>query len=746
MRLRTACLSAILLVLGAAATARAQAPPLGGEFQVNTYTTADQDFPAVAVSRNGTFVIAWQSYAQDGSDLGVFAQRYDAAGAKDGPEMPVNVYTTAKQFSVAAGADAVGTFTIAWQTDGQDGYGFGIRARRIFNNGTLGSEFEVNTYTTGGQYTPDVGVAGDASFVIVWSTKSADKKGIFGQRFGGGGLPIGTEFQVNAGTGRAKLPSIAMAESGDFVVVWHEYLDGSGQGVSGQRFDSSGAKVGPVFPVNTYTTGDQNSARVAMGKRGDFVVVWTDYGGEDGDSLGVFGQRFNASGEKIGAEFQVNTNTQYAQYNASVGVQANGGFVVSWNDVAVPAFGAEGQRFDRTGAKVGTEFRINVATGGLHQDARVAAGPDTFVAAWAREPGDGANEGVLRARTNPIPQPLTADKHSSAGTTSDLNAVLEPGETARVEPAWKNVGANAISRTGTAVSFTGPGAAGLYHIDNASADYGSIPAGAAANCYDATPAHDCYRVTVDVPATRPATHWDATLQEDLSAGGSEIWKIHVADSFSDVPRSQPFYVRIESLLHYGITTGCSATAYCPGDLVHRDQMAIFIAKSIAGTGELVPTTGSVDGQGYDCSPGGHSLFGDVPPADVACKHVHYLARQNVTLGCNAGLYCPGQNVTRDAMASFIAKAVVAPKGGAGVPISDFDPVLNRSYDCDPGSPFVHFTDVPATNPFCKHIHYLWAHGIVSGCSATLYCPSGTVARDAMAKFIANAFNLTLYPP
>jgi hypothetical protein len=73
-------------------------------------------------------------------------------------------------------------------------------------------------------------------------------------------------------------------------------------------------------------------------------------------------------------------------------------------------------------------------------------------------------------------------------------------------------------------------------------------------------------------------------------------------------------------------------------------------------------------------------------------------------------------------------------------------VTGRSYSCNPASPNRHFTDVTVSNAFCKHIHYLWARGIVEGCSATQYCPSQTVARDAMAKFLANGFGLELYGP
>ena len=75
-----------------------------------------------------------------------------------------------------------------------------------------------------------------------------------------------------------------------------------------------------------------------------------------------------------------------------------------------------------------------------------------------------------------------------------------------------------------------------------------------------------------------------------------------------------------------------------------------------------------------------------------------------------------------------------------------DPGTGRSYSCSAGSASLHFTDVLVSNVFCRHIHYLWARGIVDGCTATAYCPGQAVTRDAMAKFIANAFGLKLYAP
>jgi hypothetical protein len=120
--------------------------------------------------------------------------------------------------------------------------------------------------------------------------------------------------------------------------------------------------------------------------------------------------------------------------------------------------------------------------------------------------------------------------------------------------------------------------------------------------------------------------------------------------------------------------------------------------------------------------------------------------QNVTLGCSATTFCPHAAISRSDMAIFVAKAIVAPGGGASVPQTYTDPTTALHYSCNPASPNVHFTDIRTSDPFCKHVHYLWAQNIVSGCTATTYCPTQGVTRDQMARFLVNAFDLLLYGP
>src|SRR5205823_14251241 len=48
-------------------------------------TFAAQALPALALDADGDAVVVWQSYRQDGSGYGIYAQRYDEPGDHTGP-------------------------------------------------------------------------------------------------------------------------------------------------------------------------------------------------------------------------------------------------------------------------------------------------------------------------------------------------------------------------------------------------------------------------------------------------------------------------------------------------------------------------------------------------------------------------------------------------------------------------------------------------------------------------------------
>ena len=88
--------------------------------------------------------------------------------------------------------------------------------------------------------------------------------------------------------------------------------------------DANGVGIGPEFRVNTSTNSSQSDPAVAGLPNGDFVVVWTD-DVADGNSYGIYAQRFNSAGASLGTEFRINTQTSSTQYQPSVSAH-NGTF------------------------------------------------------------------------------------------------------------------------------------------------------------------------------------------------------------------------------------------------------------------------------------------------------------------------------------------------------------------------------------------------------------------------------------
>lgn len=56
------------------------------------------------------------------------------------------------------------------------------------------------------------------------------------------------------------------------------------------------------------------------------------------------------------------------------------------------------------------------------------------------------------------------------------------------------------------------------------------------------------------------------------------------------------------------------------------------------------------------------------------------------------------------------------------------------------------TDGAATAGICRHVHYIAAQGVASGCTATEFCPTSGTTRGQMASFLVNASALALYGP
>ncbi len=328
---------------------------LTGEIHVSQTTAGDQVTPAVAWSPAGTFLVAWASSGQDGSGFGIYARRLQAAtGQFLGNEFQVHVTTAGSQLAprvaasganfyavwsgLGAGGDtndiygrgftaagsgagaitgevrlnasvsgnqvqpaiaAAGSGLVAaWASDGADGSGFGVVARRFDGAlAALSPEIPVPEHTIYDQSSPAVAGFASGGFAVAWQRALQEIGGEIGpqpviamRRFAGNAAS-GSELQVQSDvTRRHELPA-AVADGEEAVTVaWQEHNLASGdKQVVASRYDSANTPLVVEFPLSSTTAGDQIAPALAGSAR--LVAAWASFG-QDGSSFGVYARRF----------------------------------------------------------------------------------------------------------------------------------------------------------------------------------------------------------------------------------------------------------------------------------------------------------------------------------------------------------------------------------------------------------------------------------------------------------------------
>ena len=114
--------------------------PVGGETQANNHIASDQANPSIASDASGNFVVVWQSDGQDGSGFGVYARMFDTTGSPKGSEFIVNSNVTGDQCLPDVSYDGSGSYIVTWQSwgdhwDGAEYATYGIYKREFDGSG-----------------------------------------------------------------------------------------------------------------------------------------------------------------------------------------------------------------------------------------------------------------------------------------------------------------------------------------------------------------------------------------------------------------------------------------------------------------------------------------------------------------------------------------------------------------------------------------------------------------------------------
>jgi hypothetical protein len=216
-----------------------------------------------------------------------------------------------------------------------------------------------------------------------------------------------------------------------------------------------------------------------------------------------------------------------------------------------------------------------------------------------------------------------------------------------------------------------------------------------------TPGSLSYNVASN-PSTTPRTgavYAAGNLVQILQKGTASV------APYADVPANDIFADYIGIIKANAITSGCTATNYCPSATTTRGQMAVFIVRSLLGTDDFTVRQ--------------DQYFTDIPSTHPLFKWIQKLRELNITTGCTPFTFCPDNPVTRGEMAVFLVRAKLG--------------------DTFTSSSTPYFSDVPATNVFFRYIQKLRQLGITAGCTATDYCATSTNTRAQMAVFLTRMF-------
>lgn len=460
----------------------AAAVPVGSEALVNTYTAGNQSSPVVAMDSTGDYVVVWQSPGQDGSGWGIFAQRFNAVGAAQGPEFRVSTTTTGDQSAPTVAMDSAGDFVVAWTSSGQDGSGSGIYAQRFIASGAKqGGEFLVNTTTTNDQVTPSVAMDAAGDFVIEWDSKGDMVNPLWGpyysayaQRYKASGVTQGAEFRVdNLTTDINYNPSVAMDSVGDFVVTWTtQYIDNFVTPfavITAKRYDSGGSIVQDQFLVADGGQAILSNSQVAMDPTGDFVVTY-EYYPTSIDGTRVYAEVFNSSGASV--KF-IDTHGEsldfLAQTHPDVAFGGDGNFILAWQSHGGPGapggidgsgYGIYTQQFDSAGNALTSETKVNTFTTGDQVTPGVAMdATGDIIFAWQSRNQDIYSQQFLTAKPTPLLLQMEGTTLSAIGPlntplTSALNihddqSSTLTGATIKFTSGYQN-GQDVLSFTNTA--------------------------------------------------------------------------------------------------------------------------------------------------------------------------------------------------------------------------------------------------------------------------------------------------------
>lgn len=207
------------------------------------------------------------------------------------------------------------------------------------------------------------------------------------------------EFLVNTfEDGDQRIPIVASDGAGHSIIIWQSRnQDQPGWGIYAQRLDDLGDRIGEEFRINVFNDGSQDGHHLAMDDDGSFVVVWN---GPDRTSASdvISLRHFGSNGMPLAGDRRVSETLGGTQILPRLGLTSNGRTLVAWEAQAAAGatFNIVARTLDSDGQPLSPIMLVNQFQEGAQRRVDIAVGDDgSRVVAWQDAVSDGNDWGIF---------------------------------------------------------------------------------------------------------------------------------------------------------------------------------------------------------------------------------------------------------------------------------------------------------------------------------------------------------------
>jgi hypothetical protein len=222
---------------------------------------------------------------------------------------------------------------------------------------------------------------------------------LFARILDASGQPISPYFQVDSNPLRTAIcgaKSLGADAAGNAVVVWEgrsQLIFSSQTAILTQRFSPTGQRLGDSFLVTKPGPTTVRVPSVAVNQGGDFVVVW-QYQPDLNTPRSLHARHFSKDAKPLGQEFVIEADPIADAVFPSIASDSRGNYVVVWTSYGSPYCpSVKGRLYRPDDTPAGPAFYLSSGTNTCDQFPKVAFGPNgTFAAAWIRTLDDGGSD------------------------------------------------------------------------------------------------------------------------------------------------------------------------------------------------------------------------------------------------------------------------------------------------------------------------------------------------------------------